>query len=61
MNELYDLEKDIGESNNLFNENKNLVNQLLSYIDSFRKELGDKSLSIVGNEVRPPGKKNNPK
>ena len=61
VNELYNLEKDIGESNNLFNENKNLVNQLLSYIDSFRKELGDKSLSIVGNEVRPPGRKNNPK
>lgn len=61
VNELYDLSKDIGEKNNVFNENKNIVENLLISVDNCISELGDKSLNITGNEVRPPARIENPK
>ena len=39
--ELYDLETDIGETNNLFDDNPDVVAALSSKIDFFRAELGD--------------------
>jgi len=61
VNELYDLSKDIGENNNLYNENKSLVEELLFSINNCRKELGDKSLNITGTEIRPAARVENPK
>lgn len=61
VNELYDLSKDIGENNNLYNENKSLVEELLLSINNCRKELGDKSLNITGTEIRPAARVENPK
>ena len=53
INELYDLENDIGEEVNLYNENKEIVTELSSLADDYRKSLGDKFLDIKGEEVRP--------
>ena len=61
VNELYDLSKDIGESNNIFDDNKDIVEELLVSINDCRKELGDKSLNMNGTEVRPAGRVKNPK
>ena len=58
--ELYNLESDIGETNNLFDEYPNVVAALESKIDSFRAELGDEATGIAGSNVRPAGKVDNP-
>ena len=61
INELYDLENDIGEEVNLYNENKEIVTELSSLADDYRKSLGDKFLDIKGEEVRPASRIANPK
>ena len=61
INELYDLENDIGEEVNLYNENKEIVTELSSLADDYRKSLGDKFLDIKGEEVRPASRITNPK
>lgn len=61
INELYDLDNDIGEKLNLYNNNKEIVKKLSNLADEYRKSLGDKSLNIKGNEVRAASKIDNPK
>ena len=61
INELYDLGNDIGEEVNLYNENKEIVIELSSLADDYRKSLGDKFYDIEGEEVRPSGRITDPK
>ena len=61
INELYDLGNDIGEKVNLYNENKEIVTELSSLADDYRKSLGDKFFDIEGEEVRPAGRIADPK
>ena len=61
INELYDLDNDIGEKLNLYDNNKEIVKKLSNLADEYRKSLGDKSLNIKGKEVRAAGKIDNPK
>ena len=61
INELYDLENDIGEEVNLYNENKEIVSELSIMADGYRKSLGDKFFDIKGEEVRPAGRIIDPK
>ena len=61
INELYDLDNDIGEKLNLYDNNKEIVKKLSNLADEYRKSLGDKSLNIKGKEVRAASKIDNPK
>jgi arylsulfatase len=54
--ELYNLDKDINESKNLFNEYPEIVEELDIIAEKARVELGDKLNKIKGIEVRPPGR-----
>tara|TARA_B100001175_G_scaffold14521_1_gene11042 strand:+ start:5993 stop:7402 length:1410 start_codon:yes stop_codon:yes gene_type:complete len=61
VQELYDLSKDIGETNNIFDDNKDIVEQLLKSVNNCIETLGDKSLNITGSEIRKAGRIENPK
>jgi hypothetical protein len=41
---LYNLEKDIGEKNNVWNENPEVVKRMLQYADELRDEFGDQGM-----------------
>ncbi len=56
--ELYDLENDPGERNNLASQHPDIVENLSIIAGRMRKKLGDKLTGIKGREVRPPGRKN---
>ena len=60
IRELYDLESDIGESVNLFDSNPDVVAELTARIESWRRELGDEAGGVTGENVRPPGRVDNP-
>ncbi|MCL2833280.1 MAG: sulfatase [Treponema sp.] len=61
INELYDLENDIGETNNLYDSRPDIVKQLTPLIDQCRIDLGDAGTGVIGKNVRPIGKIENPK
>jgi hypothetical protein len=52
--ELYDLDKDIAERNNVADRFPDVVRRLQALGEKAREELGDKDLP--GKEVRPPGR-----
>jgi len=60
MNELYDLEADIGEENNLFDEHPEVVEELLAVFQAARKELGDTITGDEGSGKREVGRVENP-
>ena len=60
IHELYDLESDIGETKNLFDSNPDVVATLSSKIELFRAELGDEATGVIGTNVRPAGRVENP-
>ena len=53
---LYNLRQDPGERVNLEDAHPDIVKMLKKEADIMRKKLGDKSLGIKGNEIRPAGK-----
>lgn len=53
---LYDLENDIGETRNLADEHKDVVNRLTKLADTMRDDLGDSLTQRTGRGVRPPGR-----
>ena len=59
--ELYDLKNDIGETNNVANENPEIVTMLMKKIEACRIDLGDTHLGIEGKNCRPIGEVENPK
>jgi arylsulfatase A len=58
--ELYNMESDMGETNNVFDDNPNIVAALNAKIDTFRAELGDEATGVIGSNVRPAGRVDNP-
>lgn len=53
--ELYDLKADIGEKNNVADQNPEVMKRLLGYADQMRSELGDSLTGQKGTGVRTPG------
>lgn len=60
ISELYDLESDIGETNNLFDDHPEVVAELTALLESCRKDLGDEATGVVGANARPSGHVDNP-
>ena len=60
VNELYDLESDIGETRNLFDSHPEIVRELSAKLDACRKDLGDRLTGAKGENVRPRGQVDNP-
>ena len=60
IQELYDLESDIGETNNLYDQHPDVVQDLRAKIDACRKDIGDDAAGIQGENIRPAGRVENP-
>lgn len=56
VDELYNLQTDIGETNNLFNSNPEIVARLSKKADRIREDIGDAKQGIVGKNTRPIGR-----
>lgn len=54
--ELYDLEKDISERNNIASQYPAVVDSLSAMASAFREKLGDSLTGVAGLEVREPGR-----
>lgn len=61
VNELYDLEADIGETRNLFDGQPGIVAELRAAAEGLRKDLGDALAGTEGAGCRPIGQVANPK
>ncbi|HIL09820.1 MAG TPA: Cerebroside-sulfatase [Candidatus Latescibacteria bacterium] len=60
IQQLYNLESDIGETENLYEQHPEIVADLQIKIDACRRELGDDATGISGANVRPIGRVENP-
>ena len=60
INELYDLESDIGETVNIYDQHPDIVADLRSKIDACRKDIGDAAAGLEGENIRPSGRVENP-
>ncbi|MBS12088.1 MAG: Cerebroside-sulfatase [Gemmatimonadetes bacterium] len=60
-NLLYDLSSDIGEEQNLYSDQPNVVARLNGLADACRDDLGDERVGVAGKNCRPVGKVDNPK
>ena len=61
MRGLYNLRDDIGEENNLYTQNPEIVRRLEKLLEQCRIDLGDAALGIKGKRIRPIGRVENPK
>lgn len=59
--ELYDLDADPGESNNLHGEHPGVVKELTALAETWRRELGDAFTGTTGTSVRDCGRVEHPK
>ena len=59
VRELYDLDADIGESCNLYEQCPDVVKQLGIYLKECREDLGDEAAGINGENTRPIGEVQN--
>jgi arylsulfatase A-like enzyme len=59
--ELYNLETDIGETVNVYQEHPEVAARMQALIEECRHDLGDEGTGQEGAGVRPPGKVNDPK
>ncbi|NQW19046.1 MAG: sulfatase [Chloroflexi bacterium] len=60
IQELYDLASDIGETRNLFDAHPEVVAALTAKLDLCRRDIGDEATGIVGEDIRPAGRVDNP-
>ena len=60
MNELYDLDADIGETKNVYNQHPDVVANLNAKAEACRQDIGDSALGIEGANIRPAGRVENP-
>jgi hypothetical protein len=60
IRELYDLDNDISEENNLYDEHPGIVKKLMEQINLCIDDIGDDLSNIKGKHVRPPGKVEGP-
>lgn len=58
---LYDLEADVGETQNLYDRHPDVVKRLNELADAGREDLGDEKTGIEGKNCRPVGRVENPK
>ncbi len=56
ISELYDLESDPGETNNLYDSEPEVVAELSALLDDCRRDMGDEATGIQGKNVRPIGR-----
>jgi arylsulfatase A len=61
VNELYNLQEDVGETNNVYDANPDVVAQLSVKADLIREDIGDAATGIVGKNNRPIGRVENAK
>lgn len=61
VSELYNLQEDISESNNVYQEHPEIVAELSKIITSYESEFGDSMKAIEGTQVRPCGYVDHPK
>ncbi len=59
MQALYDLESDIGETNDVWASHPDIVSELMAKIAACRLDLGDEAAGIEGQNVRPVGQVEN--
>jgi len=60
VKELYNLEADIGESNNVYYEFPEVVKDLTAKIGLCREDIGDEAIGMEGKNIRPIGRIANP-
>ncbi len=60
LQELYDLETDIGETQNLYDQYPDIVADLEAKADACRKDIGDDSVGVTGENIRPSGRVDDP-
>ena len=60
VSELYDLESDVGEANNVYADHPDVVQALTEKLESCRRDIGDAATGIQGDDVRPIGRVDNP-
>jgi arylsulfatase A-like enzyme len=60
VSELYDLESDVGEANNIYTDHPDVVQALTEKLVSCRRDIGDAATGIQGDDVRPIGRVDNP-
>ncbi len=58
--ELYDLEADPGESNNLYDRQPKVVAELAGLLEACRRDLGDEATGVAGRNIRPVGRVEQP-
>lgn len=56
INELYDLDKDPGETCNLHDQYPDVVKRLTGYMEECRRDLGDEATGVTGSYIRPIGR-----
>ncbi|HHW49088.1 MAG TPA: sulfatase [Clostridiaceae bacterium] len=60
VRELYNLEDDIGENNNIYDKHPEIVKKLEGYLEKCREDIGDGATGIRGRNIRPAGRVENP-
>lgn len=60
ITELYNLDSDPGETINLYDEYPDVVAALTELLDACRDDIGDEATGVVGQNVRPIGRVDNP-
>ena len=60
IQELYNLDTDVGETNNVYDQNPNIVKDLMTKVDACRQDIGDEAAGIEGQNIRPVGHVDNP-
>jgi len=60
VQELYNLETDIGETDNVYDPNPDVVAELNAKADACRQDIGDSAVGIEGENIRPASRVDNP-
>jgi len=56
VEELYDLESDVGETRNVFAEHPEVVEELTKIAEAARRDIGDEGTGVTGESCRPSGR-----
>ncbi len=60
MKALYDLEADIGENNNVYDQQPDVVKALTAKMEACQKDIGDEATGVQGENIRPIGRVDKP-
>lgn len=60
IQELYNLESDVGETQNVYDQHPDIVKDLMAKIEACRQDIGDEAAGIEGRNTRPIGRVDNP-